>query len=635
MRRLLLLLVLLVLWPAPAHAQEPLRVVVVGAPGLRWDHVGPRTPALQALAARGSTGALSVRSAGPRTCPADGWVMLGAGNRARATPPLDPPCGTVPGAEALPDIVRDNATLRFDAEVAALGRVVRDAGGCVATRGPGAVLAAGEAADGPCPVLVVDAGEVRGPQDAVRVDRVVAGLPDGATVLVAGLADVGDAVPRLHVAIAAGQSFAPGTGLVSASTRRAPYVQVVDVAPTVLRLLDLPQPDAMTGQPWRSTPERVSRAGLVDLDLLAGQMRVYTPRFFLILVVAQIVLYGAALLLFRRAPLRDRVRVVSWRTALAFTAAPVATYLANLLPWWRAEPVLPALLGAVALFDLLVVGLALAGPWRRTLLGPVGVVCGVTALVLAADLVTGARLQMGSLAGYSPLVAGRFAGVGNVAFAVFASAAVLATACALDGRGRRTCLLVSAGVGLAAVAVDGNPAWGSDFGGVLALIPGFAVLGMLTAGIRVSLLRLTVVGLAAVTAVTTFAVLDWSRPADSRTHLGRFVQQVLDGDAGTVLERKAAANLGLLTSSVLTLLVPLLVVFVAQVVLRPRGPMAASFRQAPAWRHGLVAVLVLSLVGFAVNDSGVAVPALALCVAVPAAISVALRASSLGGAARG
>jgi hypothetical protein len=664
--RLLLLTVVLVapalVAPAlPASAQQPAgQVVLVGAPGLRWDHVSAEaTPALHALLQEGSPGALSVRSASARTCPGDGWVMAGTGNRARLSTPDGPRTCTdeLPDASALPAIDRDNDRLRFDAQVGGLGQELARAGVCAtAWGGNGAQLAVGapdgtvrvlpgdDPAGSTCRVLVGDAGSVhsddRQAADLRRVDAVVAEARSAAgedgTVLVAGLADVTDAGedgapdPRLHVALAAGPGFERG-GLVSSSTRRAPYVQVVDLAPTVLKLVGVEQPAAMTGQPWRRTDTRLTQAELVDADAHAGQMRIYTPRFFVLLVVAQIVLYGAAVLVFRHLagsdPVREVVRRTASRTALAFAAAPVATYLANLVPWWRADPVLPALLGAVAGFDLLIVLLALVGPWRRRLLGPIGVVCGVTALVLAVDLVTGARLQMSSIAGYSPLVAGRFAGVGNVAFAVFAASAILATACLVHGRSRRTVLAACAVIGLACVVVDGNPAWGSDFGGVLALIPGFAVLAMLAAGIRVSVLRLAGVATAAVLAVAAFAAYDYNRPAESRSHLGRFAAQVMDGGALTVIERKASANLGLLTHSVLTLLVPLLVLFVAQVVLRPRGPVAEAFRRAPEWRAGLIGTLVMSLIGFAVNDSGVAVPALALTIAVPAAIAVGVRAS--------
>ena len=50
--------------------------------------------------------------------------------------------------------------------------------------------------------------------------------------------------------VGAGPSFERGA-LRSASTRRAPYVQLVDVAPTVLALLGVPVPAVMDGQPWQ------------------------------------------------------------------------------------------------------------------------------------------------------------------------------------------------------------------------------------------------------------------------------------------------------------------------------------------------------------------------------------------------
>ena len=92
-------------------------------------------------------------------------------------------------------------------------------------------------------------------------------------------------------------------------------------------------------------------------------------------------------------------------------------------------------------------------------------------------------------------------------------------------------------------------------------------------------------------------------PASSRTHLGRFVAEVLAGEAGNTLRRKAAANLDLLTSSPLTLLVPFAVAFLTLVLLRPalsRAPaLARTFDRSPAFRAGLLAVLLTSVVGFA------------------------------------
>jgi hypothetical protein len=182
-------------------------------------------------------------------------------------------------------------------------------------------------------------------------------------------------------------------------------------------------------------------------------------------------------------------------------------------------------------------------------------------------------------------------------------------------------------VGMAAVVLDGAPAFGSDFGGVLSLVPAFALLALRAGEVRVSLVRLGLVALAAVAAVSAFAVADYLRPPDSRSHLGRFVAQVVDGDAATIIRRKLHANLNLLTHSVLTLLVPVAVAFLALLLFRPRGGLRQAIERSPEFEAGLLAVLALQLVGFAANDSGVAIPALSMTVVVPLALAVAIRAT--------
>ncbi|MFC7479157.1 hypothetical protein ACFQX7_02430 [Luedemannella flava] len=80
-------IVALVARPATSVSQRKAEyVIIAGAPGLRWDDLSPTgTPTLWRLAAQGSIGALAVRSARGVTCPADGWLTLGAGNPAIRT----------------------------------------------------------------------------------------------------------------------------------------------------------------------------------------------------------------------------------------------------------------------------------------------------------------------------------------------------------------------------------------------------------------------------------------------------------------------------------------------------------------------------------------------------------------------
>ncbi len=663
-------------------------VVVVGVPGLRWDDVtATGTPTLWRLAGRGSVGSLSVRAGRRVTCPADGWVTVGAGNRARAVGgrhsgpgcPVGYPDVTATAAGSarvavLPETYAENRRLSFGAYPGALAAAVRRGGGCVAAAGAGAALGAADRSGrveaylpgrpdaellSRCPVTLVDldldapprssAGSVARRAAVSRADEELAGVlavrPAGALLLVVGVSGTGADGARLQLALADGPGFAAGR-LTSASTRRPPFVQLVDVAPTVLAQLRLQRPSTMIGQPWQRAGGRAGSLAaevgdLVDLDRAAVAQGPTAPTYFVLLVVTQLVVYIVAALLLRLLAAgrgRRTVLRLTGLAALSAAGAVVASYLANLAPWWRAGHPLPALLAAAALADAGIVAVALCGPWRRHRLGPAGAVAGLTALVLAVDLLTGARLQLSSVAGYSPLVAGRFAGIGNVAFGVLATGALLAAAAlaaaTLDaGRGRRSAVTVVVLVGAAAVVVDGAPTFGSDVGGVLALIPAFAVLAMLVAGARISARRLLLAGLAAVLVAAAFGLLDYARPPDAQTHLGRFVGQLLHGGAGPLIQRKATANLRLLTSSGLTLLVPVLVVAAAVALVHPVGGLRRAVERQPLWRAGLTATLVMAVVGLLVNDSGVAVPALALGVAVPLAVAVSLTASGAPSAA--
>ena len=634
MKRLLLLLLLLVLLPAaPAAAQADGPVVVVGVPGLRWSDVGPATPTLQQLSRTGAVGALSVKAVPEVSCPADGWLTLGAGNRAVAAGVQREPCGgDLP--DGLVPSLQANAAEREGADLGALADALRASGRCVDAFGAGPVLAAaGSNRDG-CTVRLREAPVVAGQGTgrvarAVAADRAVAEHAAGAgTLIVVGLSEApGEDVARLHVALAAGPAFEPGA-LTSASTRRAPYVQLVDVAPTVLSLVGVEPPPSMTGQVWRSVGGAPTPRELADLALTAVVHKAVTVPFFVLLLATQLGLVLAALWC-RRPDLAELV-------ALGGVAALGASYVANLVPWWRSPLPLLTLSAAVLVVSTLVVAAAtwpliFRRSWgtrrahppdtedQRRVVSPAGVVCGFTAGVVLLDLVTGAHLQMSSVAGYSPLVAGRFAGLGNVAFGVLAAAVLLAVAA--TGRA-----LVAAAVGVLSVVVVGAPPWGSDVGGVLALVPAFVLLVLRLSGRRVTLARLLGAGVAGALVVAAFAFADWSRPASDRTHLGRFVQDVLDGTAGTLLRRKAEAVLGLLVASPVTALLPLVVAAAVYLVVRPPDPLAAAFHRAPAWRDGLLATGLASAVGFAINDSGAAVPAMAVVVALPATVAVVLRA---------
>ncbi|MDX6227122.1 MAG: hypothetical protein QOI76_512, partial [Frankiales bacterium] len=595
------------------------------------------TPTLWRLARAGSSGALSIRSAAGVTCPADGWLTVGAGNRVRAgqscteEPVVVPTAGRA-SVSGFADITKDNRQLNFGAVPGILATTLAGRGDCVAAIGPDSVIGGADrngvvghyagqvspSALATCPVTVVTGPTVTGAAGAAAADAVVAQVdasrPTGSVLLVVGLSDTDPrARPHLHVAIASGGLFGPGR-LRSQSTRKAPYVQLIDVAATVLDLRGAPAVSAADGQPWRrvgTTPADVQQ--LVDADRAAGAVRAALPWAVVLLVV--LVTAGAAVSLTGRRRLAALVSLVA-------LAAPVATYLVNLTPWFRAPvPTVAVLLGTAALALLIAVPAFRLGEARSWVIAA-GAVAGLTFAALVADVVTGSRLQLDSVLGYSPLVAGRFTGVGNVAFGVLGSAALLlATSLAVKRPGWRGFGNIVA-VGAVAVLADGAPMWGSDVGGVLALVPGFAVLALLCVGVRLSWRRALGIAAGAVAVVLAFGLLDYARPVSAQTHLGRFIGRILHGGAGTVVDRKLRSDLDLLTANAATLIVPLVILVALWLMIRPRPRLARTYTRHPELRYGLLSLTVLALVGLIVNDSGIAIPAVAVLLGVPFVLAI-------------
>ncbi|GAA3121724.1 hypothetical protein GCM10020001_047590 [Nonomuraea salmonea] len=70
--------------------------------------------------------------------------------------------------------------------------------------------------------------------------------------------------------------------------------------------------------------------------------------------------------------------------------------------------------------------------------------------------------------------------------------------------------------------------------------------------------------------VGALSVVDWLRPESERTHLGTFVQQIIDGEAWTIIGRKFGAMIGVTVGNwSLTLLSLVALAFLFFVLARP------------------------------------------------------------------
>lgn len=438
---------------------------------------------------------------------------------------------------------------------------------------------------------------------------------------------------QLTVAAMAGPGVEPGLAR-SPTTRRDGHVTLPDVAPTVLDALGLDVPEEMTGTPMSSAGDGPRGPGdfeeMADENELAMFRDEVTGPASVAFVVFQILNYGLAVVAL---VWRPRLRPVAGFFALVTLAQPSLAFLSALVPYEAlgiTGYVVALFVGGAALAGaaLVVARLVPVGDGvGRALVAPLLLV-GITAAVLLADVVVGAPLQLNTVFGYSPTVAGRFAGYGNLAFALVALTTIVlvtgiwGTLALASGNGRpkrRRATLLAVGIGLVLVVVaDGHPSLGSDVGGVLALVPAFSVVVLLLGGARINPRRAALIVLATAGALVAFAAIDLARPEESRTHLGRLASRLLDGGSAlTVITRKVNANISILTSSVWTLLLPVAFAFVAVLVWRQPGLLGRLQERVPGLRACLVGSVVVGALGFALNDSGVAVPAMMLAVLLP------------------
>lgn len=593
-----------------AGAISAARVVIVGVTGRP-----ALTPADREVLGRHldetQVGAVATRPRYVGDCAAAGWATLGAGRR------------TAVGNRCAPEVVGGRVAdwAGYSAAAAAnrgdarLGTLADSVPGCTAAVGPGAALAAAhgdgslDAAADPsgflasglplaCPVTLVDAGALS--------DRIVAELAgrEDVTLIVTGVGPApGSADPALQL-IYRFPTATPGL-LTSESTRRDGVVTLTDLTRTLIEFGRQGQPGPPV--PVDGSPLQVRPAPLT-LPAIDQHIRSVAALSAGVLTAYQALAAGGAVLFVVVVASLATRRCGVARAILTFgIVLPAILVLTGAVPWWEAARPGLVLVAVIAAWSvILTAGAILLGRLARAPAAIAG--AGLVVAAFTVDAALGGVMQPGSVLNSRPVFALRWYGFGNVTFATYATAGLI-LAGYLAGRllaaGRRTAALVAvAGIGFGIVICEGWPTMGADFGGVVALTPAVLWLLLALSGGRVSGARLVLLGLGGVVAVLGISVLDWARGPDARSHLGNFVQRVLDGDALDVVARKAAASSDTIVhpSGVIALVLGILawtMIF---------GSAVPRLRQGfPTIWPVAVAVLSVAVLGTLLNDAGISV----------------------------
>lgn len=457
---------------------------------------------------------------------------------------------------------------------------------------------------------------------------------------------------QLVVSAISGPGIAPGLAR-SGTTRRDGYVTLPDVGPTVLAALGVDKPSPMSGAPMASsgggTPDAATFRALADDNVRALFRNQLSGPLTVIFIVSQVLTYALAAYALT-------ARRMSWSRAAAFLllagmAVPFTSFLVGVFPYWRLSiggALLAILLsaGGIAAVIRLAMGRTRlfggASAYERAIIPPL-IVMAATTLLLLGDIAAGGPLQIDTAFGYGggAIVAGRFAGYGNLAWALMVAALVI-TITGLwgvwrmriareptAGERRFSLGLAAVAFGLAVLAV-GLPTLGANVGGTLSVVSGLSIVFLVLADIRLDLRKLFGVGFVTVAVLAVFGVMDVQRAPEDQTHLGRLIDQTLGDEGfsglGTVIQRKIQANLNILFSSVWSFVIPAAFGFLAFLIWRPPRFLRGLLVHVPGMRACVVGVLATGVIGGIVNDSGIAIPAIMLTLLLPHAAYVIVEA---------
>lgn len=432
----------------------------------------------------------------------------------------------------------------------------------------------------------------------------------------------------------AGWSYGAGL-LTSPTTRRAGLVTNLDIAPTILAGLGvdpawecdgaaMAQAPGATGS-MGAAPGSADSAGsasatdapggLADNVALAMSMeqtlalaaRTRGPvlRLFIgLLVVAVFGLLGV-IVLRRRAP---RWAMRSVRALLVAAGSAPLMLLAG--------PVV-GVSGTAASSVLLIAGCAVMALLAVRVFGSavrsVVALSGATAVVIAADALTGGRLASTSLLGHSAVLGARYYGIGNELMGVLVGSAAVA------GAGLSRMTWPSATAAATALIMLGHPRTGANFGGMVSAAVTSAVIAAMAAR-RLPLStgsarfrHARVAGLAGACLVAlgaSAALILWDAHSPEASHIGRAWRALTQQPGGprqlaAIVVRKLAMNIRLLKYTAWTQVLIAFLAILGAMVAGAHGVFQRFKRDHLSLYDALMGGLAGALAAMAVNDSGV------------------------------
>lgn len=413
---------------------------------------------------------------------------------------------------------------------------------------------------------------------------------------------------RLSPLVIAGGAVEPGSILVSSSTRQEALVANFDVAATVAKHLGVANLGGMIGLPvtgiisgrQTETVAEVQSWLVANWTQRSGVLYYFVRYHWIIYVLALVqVITG----------------FTGWQRPARFLLTAVLLYPLAIL--------LVPLIGfankwlSIFLSILMLVLITYVLTHIRHNLKMFLALAAASVVPCVVDVLTGARLMKTAALGYDLVAGGRFYGIGNEYMGVVIGASILGAAVLLQLYScTRRWVLPLIGLGFAGLVVFfAAPGVGTNAGGSLAAVVGFAASMYLFSGRKMTIRSVILLLGAVITGVGILVLVNYFIMSGSSSHIGRAIDNALQGDLTAVwytVQRKLVANFYLLRHSPFSVILVLQLLLGLAIAARKQVSLAALAKSNRYMVCGMAGIFFGALGAFVFNDSGVIAAAIML-----------------------
>ncbi|MDS1029497.1 hypothetical protein RDV78_03145 [Bacillota bacterium LX-D] len=388
--------------------------------------------------------------------------------------------------------------------------------------------------------------------------------------------------------------------LTSPSTRRLGLVTNTDILPTILKHWELPVPPSFVGRSIYSQKADNTLASLVEINTRLVSNYNHRPLILKPYIIMQIIfiLGSIPLLLFF-----SKKRVIQGVTfgTIYFLIAPWLIIIFGLCQ--TKLPFLSLALFLALNFILTAVIYYLPLNNLRKMLW-IGL---ATALTLMLDLLFQLGLIQNSPLGYDPIIGARYYGIGNELSGILIGSILLSMPLFFTEKKLFYKIIGVSLLTLAALLIF-LPQFGADAGGLITTSIAFGYL-LFSFRQKKRPVQLAII-LSFLTLLLLGAVLlgDLYLDKNNYSHLGLAIYNILQQGpvaALDIIERKVTMNIKLFNYSIWTKALISFILAFAVLLFRPRGRVLRLKKENPALYKSFSSILIASIVGLMVNDSGI------------------------------